>query len=193
MKILKVEFPTPVEWFILKGKYKYGPYSYTDMIGFIQDQMLYKFDYVWNSNLENWTCISDLPEFSEDRLQSLVKINPDHDVFKRRQHERVLAELPIYAHDNQKVWPASTETISEGGASIKLTNPSLLPGDTIHLHFKSGPDWQAFNCEAKIIAKKYTKGRIHKDTAFVYSVKFSDIQETSIQQIHQFINEKKGA
>lgn len=193
MNQLKLEFPTPTEWFVLKGKYKYGPYSYTEMIGFIQDQMLYKFDYVWNSNLESWTCISDLSEFSEDRLQSLVKSNPNHDVFKRRQHTRVLASIPIYAHDNKKVWPATTETLSEGGASIKINNPSLLPGDTINLHFKSGPDWNAFNCQAQIIAKKYTKSQINKNTSFVYAIKFSEIPESSVQQINQFINLKKGA
>lgn len=189
---LALEISTSNEWHVIKGQDKYGPYTYVDIIQMLQNNTLFSFDYVWSPHLENWTPIADLAEFSPDRLSRLAKKDSQGTAFNRRSSERVSLEVPVLCHDHSKMWPGSCENLSEGGALILMQNPVLLPGNMIHIHFRSGNENDhSFNCVAEIITKRLTKQRIQHDTGLHYAVKFIQVLPVGESQIKKWIKENK--
>lgn len=188
---LVLEISTPNEWHVLKGETQYGPYSYEEMLSMLQNKTLYGFDFVWSPHLDGWTTLSDLAEFSADRISRIVEKSDDPDVFHRRTHERVHCKLPVYIHNNVKFWTGTVESLSSGGALILMENPLLLPGDQITIHFKSlQPDGKPFNAKGEIITKRLTKQRIEHDSQLYYAIKFDVVQPSGEKDITQFIDEK---
>lgn len=188
---LNLEIPTCNEWHVLKGETKYGPYTYQEMIQMLQNKTLFNFDYAWGSHLDSWTSLAELPEFSQDRLTRIAEKETNEEIFNKRKHTRVTVEIPVYAHDNLRLWKGKVENLSEGGALIYMENPLLLPGHIINLHFKSlGKDEVAFNCTAEILTKRLTKQRIQHDTGIHYAVQFLQIPDVGNSQIENWIKEK---
>lgn len=189
---LTIEVSTSNEWHILKGETQYGPYSYEEMLRMMQGKLIFGFDYVWSPHMESWTPLADLEEFSVDRLARLAEKNPDQEVFSRRQHERVFCRLPVYVNDQHTLWTGVTENLSEGGALILMKNPILLPGNIVHVHFRSrNENDTAFNCTAEILTKRLVKNRIQHDTGIHYAVKFLSKSDFGDLQIQTWINEFK--
>ncbi len=188
---LKLDLPTSNEWHVLKGETQYGPYTYEDMIQMMQNKTLFGFDYVWSPHLEAWTALTELPEFSMDRLNRLAeKSDPNSDVFFRRKHDRHFCSFQAYVHDNKTFWTGVVENISLGGALIKMENPLLLPGDTVTVHFrKAGPKEKAFNVTAEILTKRLTKQKIQHDTFLYYAVKFNTVHKDGESQLRTWIIE----
>ncbi len=187
-----IEIQTSNEWHILKGETQYGPYSYEEMIRMMQNKLLFGFDYIWSPHLEAWTQVNDLEEFSADRMARLVEKNTEQDVFNRRQHERVHCQLPVYVNDQHTLWQGMAENLSEGGALILMKNPVLLPGNIVHIHFRSrnGLD-KAFNCTAEILTKRLVKNRIQHDTGIHYAVKFLSKSDFGDLQILNWVQKFK--
>ena len=181
---LVLDVATCDEWHILKGETKYGPYTYADVIQMMQNKMVFEFDYIWAPHLESWTHIASVADFSPDRLNRVIEKSGEADVFNRRSSARVPVQLPVYVHDNARMWTGVVENLSEGGALVLMENPLLLPGHVIHLHYRntSGKD-AAFNCTAEILSKHMTKQRIQHDTGIHYAVKFLQITPVGDQQV----------
>jgi hypothetical protein len=189
---LAIEISTSNEWHVLKGETQYGPYTYEEMIRMMQTKLVFGYDYVWSPHMESWTPMSDLEEFSVDRLARLVDQNRSQEVFSQRAHDRVMCILPCYVNDQQTLWEGTVENLSEGGALILMKNPVLLPGHIVHVHFRSRNDRDmAFNCTAEILTKRLVKTRIQHDTGIHYAVKFLSKTAVGDQQIQKWLKEFK--
>jgi hypothetical protein len=189
---LAIEVATSNEWHILKGETQYGPYTYEEMIRMMQTNLVYGYDYAWSPHLESWTPLADLEEFSTDRLARLADQNRSQEVFSQRAHDRVMCVLPCYVNDQQTLWEGTVENLSEGGALILMKNPVLLPGNIVHVHFRSRNEKDmAFNCTAEILTKRLVKARIQHDTGIHYAVKFLSKTSVGDQQIQTWIKEFK--
>lgn len=190
---LALEVATSNEWHVLKGETQYGPYTYEDMIKMMQNNLVFSFDYIWAPHLDSWTSMGDLPEFSMDRLSRLAEKNETEEVFNRRGHERVHCEIPCFVNDQQRLWDGQVQNLSEGGALIFMKNPVLLPGNVIHIHFRSRDNKEvAFNCTAEILTKRLTKQRIQHDTGIHYAVKFLTKSAVGDDRIKTLIKEFKN-
>jgi hypothetical protein len=181
---LVLEIPTPNEWHVLKSE--------TKLIHMMQNNLVFGFDYIWSPHLESWTALSDLPEFSTDRLSALAQKNTVSKVFNRREHQRTTCELSVFVNDQQTFWEGTVENLSEGGALVLMKNPVLLPGHIIHLHFRSRSEKDtAFNCTAQVLTKRLVKQRIKFDTGIHYAVKFLTQTATGEVAIEKFMKEFK--
>ena len=40
------------EWFVLKGKDRFGPFSYREIIRMLQEKQVFEFDYVWKAPMK---------------------------------------------------------------------------------------------------------------------------------------------
>lgn len=190
---LTKEFGTTDSWFILKGETKIGPYTYEGMISLLQKNLVYDFDYVWASHMDNWAPISNLPEFSQDRILRIFEKSNVYKIFSPRGKERVFVKIPIYAHNEKQMWRGEVTSISEGGALILMDNPLLLPEDNITVHFKSSFEAQRpFLCLCSILSKKYLKDRIEHDTQIRYVVRFIGQTESGKKEISRLISNEKS-
>lgn len=185
---LATDIQTSNEWHVLKGEAKFGPYTYGDMIQMLQNKTVFGFDYAWSPHLESWTALSELPEFSADRLSRLSEKTENQHVFNNRSTERVLVNLPVVCHDNSKIWTGICENLSAGGALILMENPVLLPGNLITVHFKAQNDKDSsFNCVSEILNKRLTKQRIQHDTGLHYAVKFVQTNSVGEAQVQKWV------
>lgn len=60
-----------VEWYILKGENKFGPFSYADVIKMLQNKVAFEFDFVWHSGLANWVRIADHDAFQPEQISQM--------------------------------------------------------------------------------------------------------------------------
>ncbi|GIL18580.1 MAG: hypothetical protein BroJett040_23310 [Oligoflexia bacterium] len=189
---LVLEVQTANEWHVLKGDTQFGPYTYSEMIQMLQNKVIYGFDYAWSPHLEGWTNLSDLPEFSEDRLHRIVEKSKGSEVFQQRKHERAQCSKQVYIHDDQKFWSGELQSLSQGGGSILMDNPLLLPGDIVTIHFrKQNAEDTAFNARVEILTKKMIKQKIQHDSKIQYAVKFIETTEAGDKQVQSWIQKSK--
>lgn len=188
---LQLEIATCDEWFVLKGEEQFGPFSYSEMIGLMQNKFLFQFDYVWAAHLESWTSMSELTEFSVDRLSRLAEKSTD--VFQKRKHPRVSVKQPVYIHNETQMWKGTVESLSQGGALILMENPVLLPGDDVHIHFKISEYLESsFNCDAQVLNKRMTQKRIQHDTSLHYAVKFTELTDGGNKELKKIIQSTRS-
>ena len=188
MNKFNIDIQTSNAWHVLHGEVEKGPYTYEEMIQKLQTLEVFEFDYVWAPHLETWTPIAQLPDFSYDRLQRLLEKNNNHDAFAKRKNKRVEFNHTVICHNDQSMWNGYTISVSEGGASLMMQNPTLVPGHKVILYFSRKEDTDtAFAIEAEVVAKKLTKQKIKYNSGMVYSVRFLSEHATGIQQIKKWI------
>lgn len=180
------------QWHVLQGEEQKGPYTYEHMIYMLQTLQIFEFDYVWAPHLETWTPIANLSDFSLDRIQRLIEKNKDHDSILKRKHKRVDFKTEVICHDDSTMWDGHTMTLSEGGCSITMLNPKIVPGNKVTLYFgkKREQDF-SFVINAEVVAKKVNSKKIKHNTAFVYSVRFLPTEQVRIDQIKKWVDLKK--
>lgn len=167
------------QWHVMKGETQHGPYTYEEVIKMIQEKVIFDFDYLWSAHLEKWTMMSDVEDFCSVQLKRVFEEKKLTTAFLQRKHVRKPIELEIYAHNNMRLWGGHTESLSMGGALVLLSNPTLIPGDEIQIHFKK----YNINCVAEILGKRPTKKKIRHDTAIYYTVKFLFLSSESEQKL----------
>jgi hypothetical protein len=188
--ILNTDIATSDEWHLIKGEHQYGPYTYAAMVQMKQNNLLFDFDFVWSPHMEQWTMVSDLAEFSIDRMSRLIEKSPSSEVFKKRGHERISADLPCLVHDDNRMWKGRIQSLSEGGALVLIENPLFLPGDIITIHARKAGSLQTpFNCTAQILNKRLVKTKIHHDTALHYAVKFLNLTDIGTVEVSRLVAE----
>ncbi len=174
------------KWFILRGEMQYGPYEYRSLITMIQKGELQDYNYCWAPHLDRWTLVGDLPEFSKDSLLNVIE-NKGHTVgYKDRKHNRVEVNkaIPIFAHNDHRFFDGYTISISENGALILMNDPLLLPTQKLLIQFRECDlNPQAFNVEAEIVRKNYTKQRLNVKSGLHYAVRFTQVQEHGVVQL----------
>jgi len=173
------------EWYVLKGKNRYGPFPYLDLLRMLQEKAVFEFDYVWHQGLETWKRIAEVPKFTAEAIREAMNAQEvlEAQVFFRRCHERAEYECPVIIHDNQRVWKGKSLQISEGGAGVLMENAMMLPGQNVYLHFKPSPHSKAFNVLCEIVSKRYVKGVKNKDAPLLYGIKFINIHKQDREAI----------
>jgi len=181
------------EWFILKGQNRFGPYSYFDIVKLLQSRSLYEYDYAWNPKLETWHLISELSEFSPDRIKELKSSShPDlTEMFFRRRHARANYGASLIIHNGAQVWKGKSFEVSPGGAGIELENGQVQVGQTLNIHFKPGDDVPPFNTKCEVVSVR-TLGK-DKEKKVIYGVKFLELSQHTQEYLAQFTEKNTRA
>lgn len=177
------------DWFVLLGDQKYGPYDYKTMISMMQSNQLMDYNYVWAAHLESWTPIHQLEEFSKDRFQILLQKESNYlNSFIQRQSPRVEVSIPLLGHNSIRFFDGTVTSLSESGALCLLNTPLVQVGDLLKIHIKSnGKTDVAFNIEAEVIRKNFSKQRLNSKSGLYYAIRFNDIQSVGLEQIKNWV------
>jgi hypothetical protein len=177
--------PDSHQWYVLKGKNRYGPFIFLDLIRMLQEKSLFEFDYIWHDGLETWKRLAEVEDFHPTKIKALLKEEDveNSQLFHRRRHLRFKYECPLVAHDNAQVWRGKTVELSEGGAGIVMDNAMILPGQNVYVHFKPGPTSKPFNVLCEIVSKKYSSSIKDRSSSVVYGVKFINIHKQDSEEI----------
>jgi hypothetical protein len=166
------------QWFVLKGKNRFGPFMYIDVIRMLQERSLFEYDFVWCQGLDAWKRVAEISVFSPENIRGLFGGDSEiSKVFHRRSYPRAHYECAVIIHDNNNIWKGKTMEIGEGGAGVIIENSLILPGQNIYLHFKPGPLSKPFNALSEVVSKRYVKGIKHNEEPVLYGVKFINIQK----------------
>lgn len=180
------------QWHILRGEDKFGPFEYTAMVRMIQKNELFDYNYVWAPHLESWTLISDIHDFSPDRLARLIEAGQIQDATSAEDREASRVELvvPVYGHNGHMFFDGNTLSLSENGALLLLNTPLMLPGQELHLHFRGvESNKTAFNVRAKIVRKNFTRTRINVKSGLHYAVRFLEVSRTGQDVLKKLVME----
>lgn len=177
------------DWFVLLGDQKYGPYNYKTMIEMLQSNQLMDYNHVWASHLESWTPINQLEEFSKERFQLLLQKESDYlNSFIQRKSPRAEVNIPLIGHNSIRFFDGAVTSLSENGALCLLNSPLVQVGDNLKLHVKAlDSSKMAFNIEAEVIRKNFSKQRLNSKSGLYYAIRFNDIQSVGLEQIKNFV------
>jgi len=176
-------------WYVLIGDQKYGPYDYKVMIHMMQTNQLMDYTYVWAEHLESWTQVSLLEEFSKDRFQVLLQKESEYlGSFIQRKSKRTEVKIPLLGHNSTRFFDGELVSVSENGGMCLINSPLIQVGDRIKLHIKPQGEYErAFNVEAEVIRKNFSKQRLNAKSGLHYAIKFNDIQAIGLTQIKRWV------
>jgi hypothetical protein len=180
------------EWFVLKGDNKYGPFSFFELLKMLQEKSLYEYDFVWHSQMPQWSRVADLAEFKPDRIKTLHS-SGNHDIkdaFYRRRYCRATYNASLLVHNSKSVYKGNGLEISAGGAGITVEGADFEMGQTLFLHFKAGDGVPPFNAICTVVSKfttNATKGAVK------YGVKFTSISHSVQRAIRVYADNRKSA
>jgi hypothetical protein len=176
-------------WFVLIGDQKYGPYDYKVMIHMMQTNQLMDYNYVWNDHLDSWTQVSQLEEFSKDRFEILLQKESEYlNSFIQRKTSRLEVKIPLLGHNSTRFFDGVLVSVSENGGMCLINSPLVQVGDRLKLHIKpNGENDRAFNVEAEVIRKNFSKQRLNSKSGLYYAIRFNDIQSIGLSQIKKWV------
>ncbi len=184
-----------VEWFVLKGDSKFGPFAYVDLIKMLQDKSVFEYDYVWHMGLAGWMRIAETGEFQPEKIR-MLKNSQDlpqlTEVFFRRRHGRVSHGGSLLVHDNRNVWKGRSLEISAGGAGISVENALIKPGQTLFLHFKPCDGLPSFNSVCEVVSKQFVHVN-ERHSPVRYGVKFKELSSHTEKVLADFTDLKRKA
>lgn len=177
-----------IEWYVLREKNKYGPFSYLDLVRMLQDEKLFEYDFVWHKALDSWLKVSEVEDFKPSVIQSLKTsgLKEVKDIFFRRRFARTEYNTALIVHNNKQLWRGNSLEVSAGGAGIVLNTASLEVGQEIFIHFQPGDGVPPFNATCEVVNKKF-----EADDRVRYSLKFIAISkgiQTTINQLAEKIS-----
>lgn len=184
-----------IEWYVLKGENKFGPFTYTDIVRMLQQKTLFEFDYVWHQGQVTWARIAEIDDFKPTRIKryrDAMRMDVK-EIFFRRRHNRIPYGSSIIIHDNKRVWKGIGIEISPGGAGIVMENAMILPGQNLFLHFQPAVDVPPFNAICEVVSKRYNKGVSHVSSPITYGVKFIRIGKQAQKFLNELANTKSKA
>lgn len=184
-------FSENLNWYVLIGSQKYGPYTYHKMIELIQTNQLMDYNYAWNEQLDSWTPLYQLEDFSADRFQLILSEQADLSAaFKKRTGQRITKQLPIMGHNTIRFFDGEIVSLSENGGLCLLNTPLLQVGDNVKIHIKSSEVVeQAFNIEGVIIRKNFSRKRLNAKSGLFYATRFTQIQQKGLTQIQNWLHQ----
>jgi hypothetical protein len=175
------------EWFVQKGQHRYGPFSYLGVIRALQEKTVYEFDLCWKSGMNEWIRIAEHTDFAQEKIRALTgEAQSSEQVFTQRQHARVGFETEVLVHDNRSVWLGRAFEGSAGGSGLVIENATLVPGQTVLLHFAQRDDLPAFNALCEIVGKKFTKDVRDAKSPVQYSVRFVKLDAQAEARVQQY-------
>jgi hypothetical protein len=175
------------EWFVQKGQHRYGPFTYLGVIRALQEKTVYEFDLCWKNGMNEWIRIAEHEDFKSDKIRSLTgEAKSEEQVFAQRQHPRVGFETEVLVHDNRSVWLGRAFEGSAGGSGLIIENATLVPGQTVLLHFAERADLPAFNALCEIVGKKYAKDVRDPKSPVQYSVRFVKLDAQAEARVQKY-------
>ncbi len=144
-----------VEWFVLKGENRFGPFGYSELIKMLQQKVVFSFDFIWHVGMSDWMRVAEIDEFKPEAIRKLAQEQGQSDLFFKRQFKRYSFEGRVFVHDNFKLWQGSGFEISQGGVGLRLTNALVVPGQQLTVHFSRYGEWPSFNALCEVVSKKY--------------------------------------
>lgn len=195
LTLLTPENANTAEWFVQKGHDRYGPFTYLALVRAMQEKTMYGFDLVWREGMKDWMRLAEHEAFSPEAIQKLTETAKSAPgVFLSRRFPRVRFEREILVHDNNRVWVGRAFEASAGGSGIIIENSTLMPGQTISVHFSAAEGLQAFNAVCEIVNKRYSKDVRDASSAVTYSVRFVKIETSAESKVQSFfLGENRAA
>jgi len=179
---------TDVGWYVLVGDQKYGPYDYRVMIQMMQSNQLMDYNYVWAPHLEHWTQVGQIEDFSKDRFVLLLQKESEYlSSFIERRSTRSDVKIPLLGHNGTRFFDGELVSVSENGGMCLLNSPLIQVGDLLKIHIKPYNEENAFNIEAEVVRKNYSKQRLNSKSGLYYAIRFIDIQSVGLTQIKKWV------
>lgn len=171
-----------VEWFVLKGEHRFGPFGYVEVVRMLQQKVVYPFDFVWNATLSDWKRLAELSEFSQDHIRSLFeKGGKKTDVFVQRKHKRKKHNGRVIIHDNLSLWKGESFEISKGGVGVTLKNALVVPGQQVFVHFSGTEGWPSFNAVCEVVSKKF----VQDNAPVEYGLRFLSMSQEAQEEFNK--------
>jgi len=178
------------DWYVQKGQHRYGPFTYLQVLKGLQDKTIYEFDMI-SKDTENWCRIAELQEFSADAVRALQE-TAEPSVFATRRFPRVEFDVEVIVHDNSKVWMGRAFEASAGGTGLVIENATLVPGQTLLLHFAGREDLPAFNALCEIVGKKFSKEIRSENSPVQYAVRFVKLDSKVEKAVQNYFTSSKA-
>ncbi|NUM57434.1 MAG: DUF4339 domain-containing protein [Bdellovibrionaceae bacterium] len=182
-------------WFVLKDDKNYGPFSLFEIIQMLQTKILFEYDFVWQSKMDGWKRVAEVPDFSKESIMTLMKSgNPAvMEYFFRRKNLRVNYNCSLVIHDNKQIYKGRSLEISSGGAGVVIDSDHFKPGQNLFFHFQPGDGVPPFNAIGTIVSKQFMQDKINEIANDIrYGVKFSSISQNVKQKIQEFAEGEKN-
>ncbi len=172
-----------VEWFVLKGEHRFGPFAFAEVVRMLQQKVVYPFDFIWHAGLSDWKRLAEVSEFQTESIRSLFdKTGKKSDLFVKRQHKRKKHNGRVIIHDNLTLWKGESFEISKGGVGVTLKNALVVPGQQVFVHFSGTEGWPSFNAVCEVVSKKF----VQDDAPVEYGLKFLSMS----QEVQDEFNKK---
>jgi hypothetical protein len=176
------------EWFVQKGSHRYGPFSYAGVVRALQEKTVYEFDLIWREGMNEWVRIAQHDEFKPERIKAIAATNGEAII--RRQHQRMQFDNEVIVHDNRSVWLGRSVEGSAGGSGVVIENATLVPGQTVLLHFAAKEDLPAFNALCEIVGKKFVGDIRDAKTPVQYSVRFVKLDSQAEPRVQEYFHSR---
>ena len=175
------------DWYVQKGQHRYGPFSHLGVIRALQEKTIYEFDLCWKNGMQEWVRIAQCADFTPEKIRELsTKAKSAEGVFTQRQYPRIPFESEVLVHDNRSVWIGRAFEGSAGGSGLVIENATLVPGQTVLLHFAEREDLPAFNALCEIVSKKYVDDVRDAKSPVSYSVRFVKLDAQAESRVQKY-------
>lgn len=182
------------DWFVQKGQHRYGPFTYLGVIRALQEKTVYEFDLCWKNGMNEWVRIAEHGDFQGEKIRSLTAhAQLEEKVFSQRQHPRIGFETEVLVHDNRSVWLGRAFEASVGGSGLVIENATLVPGQTVLLHFAENANLPSFNALCEIVGKKFVKDVRDPKSAVHYSVRFVKLDPQAQARVEKYFQSHAAA
>lgn len=170
-------------WYLLKDNKQLGPYHYKEIISMLINKNAYEYDYVWSPGMSHWQKVSDCQQFQEGKLLPFAKKESySSSLHFRRRSARKDFGTSLVFHNNQKLWNALSFEISETGASIEVTDPSIKKGEIILIHYRPSKSVPAFNVKCEVMSCEKIKGNLNHFRLGLRFIKINEVAQTALRQ-----------
>jgi len=175
-----------VDWFVLKGEHRFGPFSYVDVVRMLQQKTVYPFDFVWHAGMAEWRRVAELKDFTPEAIRRLFgeaqkTSGESSGPFIQRRFRRKKYSARVIVHDNLSLWQGHGVEISKGGVGIRMANSIIVPGQKLHLHLSQSEDWPAFNAICEVVSKKY----VNDSSPVEYGLRFLSMSQEVQEEFYK--------
>ncbi|MEK7358695.1 MAG: PilZ domain-containing protein, partial [Bdellovibrionota bacterium] len=88
------------------------------------------------------------------------------------------------------VWLGRSVEGSAGGSGVVIENATLVPGQTVLLHFAAREDLPAFNALCEIVGKKFVGDIRDAKTPVQYSLRFVKLDSQAEPRVQKYFHSK---
>lgn len=177
------------EYMVRDGEKKRGPFSYQKMVSLMQEGVLQDHHFIRTVNDPTWKALRDVNVFSEKSIAEIFKSNPSEVGFRQRCSPRVPVNLPLFAHDESKLFDGRMKSLSLRGALVSLQNSLLRPNDEIMIHVdRSEFHREGFNIRAVVVRKLYdflAGGGVRKENNYI--IVFTEMPKDVLANIETMV------